>query len=122
MIEKLPELVNGDAALVRRGRWMSADMLIEVGEQAHILAIREGRIARAEPVTSLVTRWDFAIRGTAEAWAEFWKPRPRPRHHDLFALVREGKMRFEGNLDLMMANLLYLKLMLETPRRLGEGA
>jgi hypothetical protein len=30
-------------------------------------------------------------------------------------------MRFEGNLDLLMANLLYLKLVLEAPRRL-EGA
>jgi|GEM_PF-6763165 len=26
-------------------------------------------------------------------------------------------MRFEGDLDLLMANLLYLKLVLETPRR-----
>ena len=32
------------------------------------------------------------------------------------ALVREGSMRLEGNLDLMMANFLYLKLMLETLR------
>ncbi len=121
MIEHLQRLVNGDPALVRRGRWTSADMLLEIGERGYVVAIRSGRIEAIRPVELRVSGWDFAIRGTAEAWAEFWKPMPKPRHHDLIALIREGKMRFEGNLDLLMANLLYLKLVLETPRRL-EGA
>jgi len=121
MIEHLQALVNSDPALVRRGRWTDADLLLEVGERGHILAIRRGRIEAVTPVATSVSAWDFAIRGTAEAWEEFWKPKPKPRHHDLIALIREGKMRFEGDLDLLMANLLYLKLVLETPRRM-EGA
>jgi hypothetical protein len=121
MIEHLQRLVNGDPALVRRGRWTSADMLLEIGERGYVVAIRSGRIETIRPVEMRVSGWDFAIRGTEDAWDQFWKPMPPPRHHDLIALIREGKMRFEGNLDLLMANLLYLKLMLETPRRL-EGA
>lgn len=121
MIEHLQRLVNEDPALIRRGRWTSADLLLEVGAQGHVLAIRQGRIEKVTPVDTNVSAWDFAIRGTAEAWAEFWKPLPKPRHHDLIALIREGKMRFEGDIDLLMANLLYLKLVLEAPRRL-EGA
>ena len=31
MLEKLQELVNADAALVRRGRWLTADMMLEIG-------------------------------------------------------------------------------------------
>ena len=31
MIERLQDLVNGNPALVRRGRWTDADMLLEVG-------------------------------------------------------------------------------------------
>ena len=121
MIREIQRLVNADPALVRRGRWTDADLLLEVGDQGHVLAIRAGRIERVTPVDMNVSVWDFAIRGTAEAWAEFWKPMPKPRHHDLIALIREDKMRFEGNIDLLMANLLYLKLVLETPRKL-EGA
>lgn len=121
MIEHLQALVNGNPALVRRGRWTDADMLLEIGEDGHIVEIRQGRIDAIRPVTMRVADWDFAIRASAEAWAEFWKPIPKPRHHDLIALIREGKMRFEGNLDLLMANLLYLKLVLETPRQ-REGA
>jgi len=120
MIEHLQALVNSDPALVRRGRWTDADLLLEVGERGHILAIRRGRIEAVTPVATSVSAWDFAIRGTAEAWEEFWKPMPKPRHHDLIALIREGKMRFEGDIDLLMANLLYLKLMLEAPRRLAR--
>jgi hypothetical protein len=122
MIERLQQLVNSDPALVRRGRWTHADMLLEIGENGYVVEIRAGRIEAIRPVTLLVSGWDFAIRGTSDAWAEFWKPMPKPRHHDLIALIREGKMRFEGNLDLLMANLLYLKLALETPRRLKGAA
>ena len=121
MIEHLQALVNGNPALVRRGRWTDADMLLEIGEDGHIVEIRQGRIDAIRPVTMRVADWDFAIRASAEAWAEFWKPMPKPRHHDLIALIREGKMRFEGDLDLLMANLLYLKLVLEAPRQ-REGA
>ena len=43
-IEKLQELVNADAALVRRGQWLSADMMLEIGDARHLVKIREGRI------------------------------------------------------------------------------
>lgn len=119
MIEQIQARVNADPALVRRGRWTSADMLVEIGEAGYVVAIRAGRIESVRPADLPVSAWDFAIRGTAEAWAEFWQPLPKPRHHDLIALIREGKMRFEGDLDLLMANLLYIKLVLETPRRAG---
>lgn len=122
MIEHLQALVNSDPALVRRGRWTSADLLLEIGTKGYVVAIRQGRIDKVTPVETNVSQWDFAIRGTAEAWAEFWKPMPKPRHHDLIALIREGKMHFEGDIDLLMANLLYLKLVLETPRRLAGAA
>ena len=117
VIEKLKEGVNADAALVRRGRWLSADMLLGVGDKDYIVEIREGRIAAIQDANVYVTPHDFAIRGTADAWEEFWQPVPKPRHHDIIALIREGKMRIEGNVEMAMAHFLTLKLMLEKPRK-----
>lgn len=121
MINQLQELVNADAALVRRGRWMSADMLLQIGDKAHVVKIREGRIDRIEDANVYVTPFDFKIRGTEEAWDEFWKPMPKPKHHDIIALIRAGKMQIEGNVELAMAHFLTLKLMLEKPRKAGAS-
>jgi len=116
LIEALQKLVNDDPALVRRGRWTDATMLLGIGEENWLVVIRAGRIKNVVREDLAVAGWDFAIRGTREAWEKFWMASPPPRHHDLLALIREGKMRFEGNIDLLQANLLYLKLVLETLR------
>ena len=47
---------------------------------------------------------------------------PRPGYHDLFALTRFGHARIEGDLHPLMANLRYIKEVLESPRRLARGA
>jgi len=116
MIEKLAELVNQDQALTHRARWMTADMLIGIGEKGFLIAIRDGRIESCTPSDPYLTDFDFAIRGTTDAWAEFWQPLPKPRHNDLIGLMREGKMRIEGNINLAMSHFLTIKLMLEKPR------
>lgn len=115
MLDALPELVNTNPALVRRGRWTRATMLIEIGDKGWLIRMDGGRIA-VEPETWAVSRWDFAIRGPEEAWRKFWAAMPPPMHHDIHALVRAGKFRLEGDIDLMLANMLYLKLVLEMLR------
>ena len=116
MIEKLQELVNANPAIVRRGRWTNADMLLGIGDENWIVAIRAGRVDSLMPEEWAVSAWDFAIKGTREGWEKFWSPMPPPMHHDISALVRAGKVRIEGDVDMAMANFLYLKLVLETLR------
>jgi hypothetical protein len=64
--------------------------------------------------------WDFAIRGTTRAWAEFWQRTPAPGWHDLLALSKRGEVRMEGNLHPLMANLQYFKDLLAMPRDGGR--
>ena len=44
--EAIPELVNGDAWLTRRGRFLTTDCLIGIGASSYRLAIEHGRIVR----------------------------------------------------------------------------
>ena len=121
MIERLFDLVNADAALVRRGRFLTTDFLLEVGDESYLISVQDGRIASVTRGPVLMRPWRFAIRASEDAWREFWRPLPRPGYHDLFALTRFGRARIEGDLQPLMANLRYIKEVLETPRRLARS-
>jgi hypothetical protein len=118
VIEKLPELVNTNAALVRRGRWFSATWMVEVGERQWRITTDAGRIASVALVRTNLQPWVFAVRAAEEAWRRFWRPLPEPGYHDIIALMRYGRMRLEGSLEPLIANLLYIKAVLESPRKL----
>jgi len=122
MVENLPDLVNGDAALVRRGRTLTVDVLIEIGATTYYLSIERGRVARIERGPLLTRSWSFAIRGSEHAWRQFWLPMPPPHFHDLFALAKRGEFRIEGDFYPLMSNLLYFKALLAAPRRLAGEA
>ncbi len=119
VLEKLPELVNSDPTLLRRGRFLSTRFLVGIGEAEYIVDIREGRIERVERGPFVMPSWRFALRGGAEAWSRFWQRVPPPGYHDIFALSKRGLLVIDGDLHPLMANILYLKAVLAAPRRLG---
>ena len=112
------EAVNGDEALVRRGRYLSVDFMVEVGPEQYLFHVRDGRIAGIEPGPFVMPSWIFALRAPMEVWDRFWEPVPAPGWNDLFALRKDGRLTFEGNLQPLMANLLYVKEVLAIPRKL----
>jgi hypothetical protein len=116
VFERLSEWVNGDAALVRRGRYLSATFLVEVGDVAWLVTVHEGRVTRVERGPFLMRDWAFAVRAPAEAWRRFWEPVPAPGFHDLFAMTKGGHARVEGDLRPFMAHLRYVKDLLALPR------
>lgn len=116
MIEQLQDLVNSDAALVRRGRWMNARMLLGIGSTQWLVTIRAGRIEEMTSPDLAVTEYDFAISAPRDAWAKYWQKLPPPMHHDMHALIRAKKMTLAGDIDRLLANMLYLKILLEKLR------
>lgn len=122
VIDGIPDLVNSDAALVRRGRYMSAEFLLEIGSVPCFVSVSEGRIVALQRGPVLMRSWSFAIRGGAEAWRQFWLPEPPPHFHDIFALAKRGEFRIEGDFHPLMTNLLYFKGLLAAPRSLAMEA
>ncbi len=107
-LKRLPELVNHNPGLVRRGRWFSTDFMIEVGERQYVVQVRDGRIAQVTTPQHMPS-WSFALRASEEDWSKFWQPVPEPGFSDIFALVRWKRMRIEGHMQPLMANILYIK-------------
>jgi len=44
MIERIPDLVNADANLVRRGRYLSTTFMLGIGDLGYLVKIIEGRV------------------------------------------------------------------------------
>ena len=115
MIEGLAQLVNSDPTIVRWGRRMNHTFMVEVGDTQFLLTVRDGKL-QVEKGPFTMRSWSFAIRAKREAWEKFWQKTPAPGWHDLFGLLRRGEVEFEGDQRLLMAYLMYVKLVLAAPR------
>lgn len=109
LIDQLPDRVNADEALVRRGRFLSTRFLIEVGEAQWLIEVREGRIVSVERGPFVMPSWSFALRAPEGEWLAFWGADPRPGFHDLMALIKRRTLKAEGDLKVFMAYLRYFK-------------
>lgn len=116
MMQELARLVNADPVLVRRGRHFTGRFLVEARPRAWLVHVLHGRVEKVEEGPFVMPSWRFAIRAEEASWRRFWQARPAPGDHDLLALVRRGLMTFEGDLQPLMANLLYVKGVLAAPR------
>jgi hypothetical protein len=121
VLARLPELVNADAGLVRRGQRLTTTFLMAVDEREYLVHVAGGRVTALERGPFLMRSWTFAVRASAETWARFWQPSPEPGYHDLFAMKKLGVARVEGDLWPLMAHLRYVKDVLAAPRRAPAG-
>lgn len=115
--ERLPDLVEGDPQLLRMGRYLTVDFMVEIGSTPFYLSIDRGRLRSFEKGPKLMQSWTFAVRGQEEAWVRFWQPVPEPGWHDILALTKRGVATLEGDLQPLMANLQFIKNLLAAPRR-----
>jgi hypothetical protein len=122
MIETLQARVNGDAGLVRRGRYLSTSFLLEVGPSAFLISIHEGRIVSVTQGPMVMPSSAFALRASDEEWQKFWSPRPPPGSNDLLALIKRRVLRAEGDLWVFMSHLRYFKEVLAKLRAEGTAA
>jgi hypothetical protein len=120
-LARLPALVNGDAAAVRRGRFLSTVFLLEIDDVEYLITVSEGRIARFERGPFLMRPWSFALRASAEVWQRFWETTPAPGYHDLFAMKKGGVARVEGDVMPLMTHLRYVQDVITAPRRAGAA-
>jgi hypothetical protein len=121
MLERLPALANSKQALVRRGQYLNADIVISIGDKPCFMAIRNGNVSAIECRPQIMRRSSFSLRAAPATWELFWKPFPKPGFHDIFAMMKQGKLAIEGDVHLLMCHLQYVKDLLALPRQLAGG-
>jgi len=112
----IPALLDRAPALILRGRALDCECLLGPLDHPFHVSIRGGRIVDMAPAPVLMRSWRFSYRASPIAWAEYWKPAPRPGWHDLLALTKRDEAVLEGDLHPFMMHLQYFKDMLALPR------
>lgn len=119
---QLPALLEQNAALIERGRFLDVDCLLGTTDRAYHVAIRTGRIVDLAPAPILMRSWTFSYRATPEAWTAFWQPMPKAGWHDLLSLTKRGVAMLDGDIKPFMTHLQYFKDVLALPRGAGGAA
>jgi hypothetical protein len=87
----IPALLEQTPALIVRGRFLDCECLLGPTDHSFHASIRAGRIVELVPAPVLMRSWRFSYSAQPAAWAEYWKPMPRPGWHDLLALTKRGE-------------------------------
>ena len=117
LLNAIPAIVNDDPVLLRRGRFLTADVHIGIGAQGFLLPVREGRIGLIEPATGLMRPWTFSIRAASSDWLKHWQDPADAGWHDILGMKKRGAVTIEGDLKPFLQNLQFMKDVLAAPRR-----
>jgi hypothetical protein len=117
MIDRIADLVNADANLVHRGRFVDTTFMIVIDDAYTLLRVQEGRVTKVTPGPFITPDYTFCLRASRSVWDKFWQRLPPLGYTDVFALVKQKLMRVEGDIHPFMANLLYFKDVIAAPRR-----
>ena len=117
MIDRIAGLVNADARLVHRGRFVDTTFMIVIDDDYTMLRVQQGRVTKVTHGPFITPDYSFRLRASRDVWEKFWQPLPPRGFTDVFALVKTKLMQIEGDLHPFMANLFYFKDVLAAPRK-----
>jgi len=116
-ILRLPDLVNNNEPLVRRGQFVDLEFQLVVDSFPCFVTIAQGRVTKVHAGPLKMHSSAFVVRTSAAHWDKFWQRHPEPWWHDLFAMVKKGYATIDGDLHPFMCNLQYFKDVIASPRR-----
>ncbi len=87
---------NSDGEFKLAARLWNADIRLDVGSDAYLLRMREGRIS--EFAKADVSKWDAKISAPERDWKELLQPMPKPFYQDLMAAMTRQGFKLEGDL------------------------
>ena len=87
---------NSDGEFKLAARLWNTEIRLEVGSDAYLLRMREGRIGEFSKGNP--SRWDMKISAPESDWNELLRPVPKPFYQDLMAAMTRQNFKLEGDL------------------------
>ena len=104
--------VNADPVIAQRGTDSSFRVLLGSGAEERLIIVYAGNVVSVTDGPFVMPQCDFALIGSADAWARFCAPHPAPGEQDIFAYFRSREILLTGDTRKFYAHLMFLKLML----------
>ena len=104
--------VNADPIIAQRGADSSFRVLIDSAGEQHLIKVHAGIVLAVKVGPFVMPQCDFALAGSADAWARYCAPHPAPGEQDIFAYFRSQEILLTGDTRKFYAHLMFLKLML----------
>jgi hypothetical protein len=120
-VKRFRQTVNSDPEFKLASRFLTADILLDLGDMRCILQMRDGQIAAINLTVTSYDAWDFSIVGPAEAWQKFLQPMPPPFYNGLFAGMVQRKFVVSGDLETAFAYHWAVSRMLDIARQIENG-
>ena len=87
---------NSDGEFKLAARLWNADVRLDVGDDAYLVRVRDGRISEFSRNNS--SQYDVKISAPEGDWRELLKPIPKAFYQDLMAAMTRHGFRLEGDL------------------------
>ena len=101
--------VNGDPALVHRGRWINLTFTLGIEDIDYLITLQKGKIVNITQRKLQTITGQFSIRADESSWRKHWQKIPQRDYHDLFAMLAKDIVNIDGDLVPLMQNLQYFK-------------
>jgi len=89
---------NEDGEFKIAARFWDTTIRLDVGEQSHIMRVRDGRLVSLCKCDSVeAASYDIRISAPESDWEELLRPVPRPFYQDLMAASWRHGFRVEGH-------------------------
>lgn len=111
-LKKYTEQVNADPVIACQAPGSSFRLLLGWGDDQYLITVREATITSVKAGPFVMPQCDFALTGSADAWARFASSHPAPREQDIFSFFRSREILLTGDTRKFYAHLMCLKLML----------
>ena len=112
MFEALVERSREDPNIARLGRSCDAEFVLQADETPWHVIVRGGVVDAVREGPFKMRAAGFRIAASSDAWREFMAPRPKPGHHDIFAMSATGVATVDGDVNALLDRLAYYKALI----------
>jgi hypothetical protein len=102
LLRGLDSAANDDPEFRIAARLWNGAVRLALGEDAHVIRVKDGQIASIVPDAEGAGAWDVSISAPAEDWDRFLDPVPKPFYQDLWGATIHHGFEMTGDLEALL--------------------